>query len=100
MTILMIKKLFKKIRIHTPSWVWAILALYSGIMAVLGMCVTVKLGGVHIIAAYSWVTGGFVDNEALAIAILAGLFSATFTYFARASFLFYKETINSSQQGR
>ena len=96
----MIKDFFKKLHSLTPSWVFMLLALFSGIMSFLGLGVTLKLGGVQFVALYSWITGGYVDNQALAVAILAGVLCATFTYFARASYILLNAGLKASEEGR
>ena len=95
----MVKEFLKKLKARTPSWVWAILAVYAGIMSILGLCIAIKLGGIHISAAYSWVANGFVDNHTLAIALLAGVLGAIFTHFGRDSYIFWKKTIHVSIEG-
>ncbi len=82
-----------------PSWIFFLLALFTGIMGCLGFAIVIKLHGVHFAAVYAYLSSGMRDNTALAVAIFGFALSSTLTIFGRASYILYMETLKASKKG-
>lgn len=79
--------------------VWFLFALYSGSMAILGLCLTLELEGAPIKAAYAFFTGGMSDGIALTVALVGSAMTTTFTFLCgRATGTFFKKAIEPVSQ--
>jgi len=64
-------------------------------MCILGCCIAFKLGGIHVITGFEFMIGGFKGCNLFTITLIAGALTRTATYFARASYLFYRGALKT-----
>ncbi|WP_204902942.1 hypothetical protein, partial [Microbulbifer mangrovi] len=88
------KKHLEKIANSIPPAVWFIFSFVSGSMAVLTACLAYEIGGAQFAAAFSFITGGFKDMQALFVAIYGTIFSSTL-FFGISSYKLFKRSLEA-----